>query len=198
MFFENELKQTRAQLAQAQQALQSGGFNPGALKAEPQAAAESYARIKAQVTAAEVMLQSMRSSLADTAPEVQRQLALLAALRAQLEDVERNTPSTGNADYISRLRDFKYQEKLLELFAQQYEMARVDESRDGAVVQVVDPASPPETKSAPKRVLTAIVATFITGLLLALWILARHFWQRAQADPVTGVKLQRLRAAWRR
>jgi len=198
MFFENELKQTRAQLAQAQQALQNGGFNPGALKAEPQSAAESYARIKAQVTAAEVTLQSMRSSLADTAPEVQRQLALLAALRAQLEDVERNTPNTGNADYISRLRDFKYQEKLLELFAQQYEMARVDESRDGAVVQVVDPASPPETKSAPKRVLTAIVATFITGLLLALWILARHFWQRAQADPVTGVKLERLRAAWRR
>ena len=197
LFFETELKQARAKLSTAQQALQNGGFNAGAIKAEPQAAAESYARIKAETTAAEVKLQSMRSSLADTAPEMQRQFALLTALRGQLDQLERTTPATGDADYVSRYREFKYQEKLVELFSQQFETARVDESRDGAVVQVVDPATPPEIKSGPKRVLTAIVAAAIAAVLLVLWILMRHFLGRARADPQTAEKLGRLRAAWR-
>ena len=198
LFFETELKQARGKLASAQQALQNGGFNAGALKAEPQAAAESYARIKAETTSAEVQLQSMRSGLADTAPEVQRQVALLTALRAQLAQLERSAPTTSDADYVSRYREFKYQEKLVELFSQQYESARVDESRDGAVVQVVDPASPPEHKSGPKRVLTALISAAIAGLLLTFWVLLRYFLEQAQANPTTAEKLRRLRSAWRR
>jgi len=198
VFFETELKKTRVKLAEAQQALQGGGFNPGALKTEPQSAAETYARVKAETTSAEVALQAMRSSLADTAPEVQRQVALLGALRAQLEQLERDTPTTGNADYVSRYREFKYQEKLVELFSQQYEMARLDESRDGAVVQVVDPATPPEKKSGPKRLSTAIAAAVFSGVLLVLWILVRYFWQRARANPQMAGKLQHLHEAWRR
>lgn len=198
VFFETELKKARVKLDEAQRILQSGGFNAGALKAEPHAAAESYARVKAEITSAEVVLQAMRSRLADSAPEVQHQLAMLAALRSQLEQLERNTPTTGDADYLSRYREFKYQEKLVELFSQQYEMARLDEGRDGAVVQVVDPATPPERKSGPKRVLTALVAAIVSGLLLVLWILLRHFWQQAQAHPDTAAKLQRLKDAWRR
>ncbi len=61
VFFEAQLKKTRDELTAAQQALQASGFNPGALKAEPKAAAEGYARLKAEVTAAEVRLQTMRS-----------------------------------------------------------------------------------------------------------------------------------------
>ena len=82
MFFEKELKDARDQLEKAQQALQASGFNVGALRAEPRAAAESYARLKAEITAAEVRTQVLRGSLADSAPEVQRQLAQLSALRA--------------------------------------------------------------------------------------------------------------------
>ena len=56
-FFEAELKRTRAKLTEAQQVLQSsGGLDAEALRAEPKAAAEGYARLKAEVTAAEVRL----------------------------------------------------------------------------------------------------------------------------------------------
>ena len=51
LFFERQLQQSRDRLVQAQQALQSSGFNASALKAEPKAAAEAYARsgLKAQL-----------------------------------------------------------------------------------------------------------------------------------------------------
>ena len=174
-FFEAELKKTREQLAQAQQDLQRSGFNPGALKTEPKAAAESYARIKAETTAAEVKLQTLRRSLADSSTEVQQQQTLLGALRAQLlklESVDR--PDASDAGYIGRYREYKYQESLFELFARQFEAARLDESREAGLIQVVDPATPPEHKSKPKRASIALGATLLAALLLSAGVILQQ------------------------
>jgi uncharacterized protein involved in exopolysaccharide biosynthesis len=198
MFFEKELKEARDQLEKAQQALQASGFNVGALRAEPRAAAESYARLKAEITAAEVRTQVLRGSLADSSPEVQRQLAQLSALRAQLTRLEQASDSNVGPDYLSKYREFKYRETLFELFARQYEIARVDESREGALIQVVDVAVPPEYKSKPKRLFIAVAATLLSLLLLGMFILVRHFWRESAADPEGAQKVARLRAAFGR
>lgn len=199
MFFEQQLQQTRDKLTQAQQALQASGLTEGTLKAEPKAAAEGYAQIKAEVTAAEVRLQTLRRGLADNASEVQQQLATLVALRAQLSKRERATEVSGGPDYVSKYREFKYQEVLFDLFARQYEAARADESREGALIQVIDPAAPPERKSKPKRSIVALVATLGSGLVLAASILVRQAWLKSSEDPSTASKMARLRAAlWRR
>jgi uncharacterized protein involved in exopolysaccharide biosynthesis len=177
-FFEKELKDARDQLGKAQLALQASGFTVGALRAEPKAAAESYARLKAEVTAAEVRTQVLRGSLADSAPEVQTQLAQLSALRTQLARLEQATDSSVGPDYVSKYREFKYRETLFELFARQYEIARVDESREGALIQVLDPATPPERRSKPKRVLTAAAAALAALVLMSVVLLARHLSRR--------------------
>lgn len=179
-FFEGELKAASERLAQAQAVLQASGFTTGALKAEPKAAAEGYARLRAEATAAEVRLQTLRNRLADESPEVQQQLTQLSALRAQLARLESNQDlvSRDAPDYVTRYRDFKYQEALFELFARQYEMARLDESREGTLIQVVDPATPPERKSWPRRGFTAVAATLITALVLSGVIVVRHMARR--------------------
>jgi uncharacterized protein involved in exopolysaccharide biosynthesis len=198
VFFEKELKDARDQLARAQQALQASGFNVGALRAEPKAAAESYARLKAEITAAEVRTQVLRGSLADSSPEVQQQLAQLSALRAQLARLEQTADANVGPDYLTKYREFKYRETLFELFARQYELARVDESREGALIQVVDVAVPPEYKSKPKRLFFAVAATMLSLLLLGMFILVRHFWRETAADPEGAEKVARLRAAFGR
>jgi uncharacterized protein involved in exopolysaccharide biosynthesis len=171
VFFERQLQASRDRLVQAQQALQSSGFNPGALKAEPKAAAEAYARLKAEATSAEVRLQMLRGSLADGTPEVQQQQAELAALRGQLARSERASGSTDGPDYVSKYREFKYQESLFELYARQFELARVDESREGALIQVLDVATPPERKSRPRRgviAISAMLAAFSASAIFAV------------------------------
>jgi len=178
MFFEQQLQQSRERLVQAQQALQASGFNPGALKAEPRAAAEGYARLKAEVTAAEVRLQVTRSSLTDSAPEVRQQQTTLTALREQLARTEQAAAPAGGPDYIGRYRDFKYQETLFDLYARQFELARVDESREGTLIQVLDPATPPERKSKPKRALTAANTALAAALVLVAWVLLRRSMHR--------------------
>ncbi len=185
VFFEAQLKTTRDNLTQAQQALQESGFNQGAIKSEPKAAAESYARLRAELTAAEVKLQAGRRSFTDAAPELQQQLATVSALRGQLSRLESSTDVAGGADYVTKFREFKYQETLFELFARQYELARVDESREGALIQVVDTATPPEKKSKPVRSLIAAAAGLAALLLTALVLLGRHVWRLRPTTPAT-------------
>lgn len=179
-FLEHQLKLTRERLTQAQQALQETGFNEGALKADARASAEGYARIRAEVTAAEIRLQSLRLRFADNTPEVQQAISTLQALRSQLAKAGSDAVTDkGGPDYISKYRAFKYQETLFELFARQYEIARVDESREGALIQVVDPASVPEAKSRPQRAVIGVVSAAVTLILL-----------------VGGLTLRGLRTEW--
>jgi len=198
VFFEGELKRTQAQLTDAQQKLQNSGFNPGALKTEPKAEVDNYAKIKAQATAAEVQLQVMRQKLADTSPEVQQQLSLVDALRRQMQQLESSQGGKSDSDYVARYREFKYQETLLDLLSKQFELARMDESRDGALIQVVDVATLPEHKSKPKRALIAVGTTVGVWVLLLFYVLCRHFWREAASQPDNAEKFANLRRAWRR
>lgn len=177
-FFEQQLAMTRDRLTQAQVALQGSGYSQGVLKAEPKAAAELYARLRAELTAATVKLETMGSMLTDRAPELQQQRALVQALRGQIASVEQKSEQPGggteagaerDAGYIGKYREFKYQETLFELFARQYEMARVDEAREGGLIQVLDAAVVPERKSKPKRGLLAAGAAVVAAVLLAVW-----------------------------
>jgi uncharacterized protein involved in exopolysaccharide biosynthesis len=179
-FFEEQLQQTKDKLTKAQIALQGSGFNQGALKAEPKAAAEGYARLRAEVTAAEVKLQTMRRMLTENAPELQQQEATVSALRTQLARAEQREDVRGGSDYVTKFREFKYQETLFDLFARQYELARVDESREGALIQVLDVATPPERKSKPRRAVVAAVAALAAGLFLAIFILGQFFFRERQ------------------
>jgi uncharacterized protein involved in exopolysaccharide biosynthesis len=198
-FFELQLRQTQEKLVQAQQALQASGFAQGALKAEPKSAAEAYARLRAEQTAAEVRLQTLRGSLSDNTPEVQQQQSTVAALRSQVSRLEKPADAAGGPDYVGKYREFKYQETLFDLFAKQYELARVDESREGGLIQVVDAAAPPERKSKPKRLLIALGAAFASGILLVAVVLIRRSWCAAIADPANADQMERLgRALGRR
>lgn len=184
-FFETQLKATRDRLSAAQIALQQSGFNQGALRAEPRAAAEGFARLKAEVTAAEVRVQAMRGYMSEQAPEFRQALIMLGALRDQLARTEtRSAEAPTDSGYVERYREFKYQEMLFELFARQYELARVDESREGALVQVVDAALPPEKPSAPRKArIAAGVAVLVSigaGIGLAFGLL-RERLRRAPA-----------------
>ena len=184
VFFEKQMQDTKARLVAAQTALQQSGFTAGAIKAEPQAAAEQYARVRAEATAAEVRLQTLRESLVDTAPEVRQQAAQLAALRTQLDQLAATAqPDASGPDYISKYREFKYQETLFDLMAKQYALARVDESREGALVQVVDPALPAELKSKPKRSLIALSAALMGLIAASAWVLVGRYRKLVQASP---------------
>ncbi len=155
-FFERQMNSARAALERSQRSLERSGIGAGVLRAEPKAAMEGYARLLAEITAAEVRLEALRRGYTENAVEVQKQVTTLAALRQQLRSMEVSDQAANGSEYLGKLREFKYQEALLELFARQYEAAKLDESRDSGLVQVIDVATAAERKNRPRRLLVAL------------------------------------------
>ncbi|PRD68568.1 lipopolysaccharide biosynthesis protein [Malikia spinosa] len=197
LFFEKQLKQTQYKLTQAEQALRSSSVDASTLKSDPKAAVTAVAQLQAQVTAQEVKVASLRGYLTESAPDFKQAMTELGALRAQLNKLENaNSKSSGDGDYTTRYREFKYQETLFELFAKQYELAKVDEAREGAVVQVLDIAQAPEKKSKPKKALIAILATLGSGFALLLYVLIRQNLRNARRSSETAERLAKIRRSF--
>ena len=160
-------------------------------------------QMRAEVAAREVMLQRLKAGATTQNPEVQRQEIELKALRSQLQELESSRAKRSQGDplmpatmvpeagleYTRRLRDVKYRETLYELLATQYEAARIDEAKEAPVIQVVDPAIPPEKKTAPSR-----RAYLLLGLLLggAIGIISALLVSVSR-DPVRAGKMAALK-----
>ena len=200
LFFEKQLVKAKDNLTAAEQALKATGISDSVLKSNPATAVAGIAALKAQITAQEVKVGAMRGYLAETAPDFRQAMNELANLRAQLSKQDKDEAAgngAGQGDYISRYRDFKYHETLFELFAKQYELAKVDEAREGAVIQVLDVAQPPERKSKPKKALIAIIAALASGFALLLFVFVRQALRNVGRDQETAGKLTQLKTSWR-
>ena len=201
VFFEKQLQQTKAKLVAAQQTLAASGVSVAELNISPDVALEGPARLRAEVTAQEVKLASMRSYLTENAPAFKQAMSTLTALKKQLslaEKVQNPSERSQDNDYINNYREYKYQETLFELFAKQFELAKIDEGRESPVIQVVDVAQVPELKSKPKKALIAVMATLLTGFMLLFFVFARSTWRNGQSDPATAEKIALIRQAWNR
>ena len=89
----------------------------------------------------------------------------------------------------------KYNETIFDILARQFEVAKLDEAKQGSVIQVVDSAVPPERRSFPKRTLIVLGSVFVGLFLGILAALAQAGVERMKADPGTREKLAVLRKA---
>lgn len=169
--FQKQLEQTRVLLGAAQDKLTAAGFNSGTLKAEPKATAEAFARIKAEIAANEIRLQTALRTLTEQAVEVQQLRAANNELQVQLRRFEKPVqgPTQQDQDYVLAYREVKYQEAMFDIYARQFELARLDEAKEGALFQLVDKATPPERRSAPQRTKIALSAMLLAALSLCMF-----------------------------
>jgi uncharacterized protein involved in exopolysaccharide biosynthesis len=202
LFFEKQLNQAKEKLIQSELELKATGVSGTVLKSNPTSAVAAVAGLQAAVTSQEVKLGAMRGYLADTAPEFKQAMSELSNLKVQLSRQEKDMPlsvakDSLSGDYISKYREFKYHEVLFELFAKQYEIARVDEAREGAVIQVLDKAQPPELKSKPKKASIAITVSLCSGLVLLVFVFVRQALLKVCSEEETAKKISRIKASWR-
>lgn len=101
-------------------------------------------------------------------------------------------------EYIRRLRDVKYYETVFNILSRQFEAAKLDEAREGELVQVVDPALVPDRKSSPSRALWTAVALLIGLAASVTFFLSRATLEWMHGDPETDRKLVAVRHLWLR
>lgn len=203
LFFEKQLTQAKDKLIQSETSLKATGISGSVLKSNPATAVATVAGLQAAITSQEVKLGAMRSFLAETAPDFKLAMNELVNLRAQLAKQEKDNTldvgkTTKEGDYISKYREFKYHETLFELFSRQYELAKVDEAREGAVIQVLDPAQTPERKTKPKRAIIAIISTLASGFVFLMFIFFRKFLSNVGQISGSTHKITQLKNSWRK
>lgn len=178
-FFEDQFRNTKMALTDAQLDLQRTGFDSGAIRAEPKAVAEAYSKLKAQIVAAEVKLSASSSMLSPRSVEVASQQAAISSMREQLQKMEEPARPKDSSGYLDAYRNFKYQEALFDIYARQFELAKLDEARQAGLIQVLDKAQKPERKSKPQRSLIAL-GGILFGVLVA--VASVYFQERRRAS----------------
>ena len=196
-FLEKELTKVKENLAKAEVALGGAGISENTLKFNPVTMGQGIATLRAQIMAKELQLTSMRGYLTTNSPSFRLASQELAALRAQLGKYENTQPAGDNAEYVNRYREFKYQEVLFEQLSKQFELAKLDELRDG-LIQVVDVAVPPERKANLHKGIIVGLAWFVAGLLLLAFVFVRQALKRVDQDPENASKLVAIRAGFGR
>ncbi|MDR5727643.1 MAG: GNVR domain-containing protein [Terriglobia bacterium] len=215
VFFEQQVEQEKSKLADAEVALEATEKATGIIQPQGQAEAviATIMQLQAQISASEVELGALRSSSTNQNPEVITLQSQIAALRAQLADFEKGHPGAvaaeGNVlmptsqvpaaslEYLRRMRDVRYQETLFEFMTRQYEMAKVDEAKQGQLIQVVDPALVPERRSWPPRTLLTLLAFVLGAIFSSLWVVLESAYERAMREPEMAAKIGQLRQTLR-
>lgn len=211
VFFQQQLLEANQNLTTAEEALKSAEQSTGVLQIDSQAKSliQSAATLNGQIAAKEVQLQGMRSFATEDNPQMilaEQELGALKAQLAKLTGTSENSSSDiimpkGNIpqagmEYLNKLRDVRYYETVEELIAKQFEIAKLDEARQGQDVQVVDPAVPPEKRSFPRRTLTIFVATLLGFLVACGWSLLANGFESFKNNPAERLRLERLRATF--
>jgi capsule polysaccharide export protein KpsE/RkpR len=213
-FFEKQLLSAKDQLANAEIELKKVQQATGLIVPSEQARAsiEGVARIRAMISAKEVQIAAMQHFATSTNPELQQAQQELAALRSQLPKLERGQPGTDSdtssivapgrvpesaMEFIRKFRDFKYHETIYELLTKQLELARLEEAKDYAALQVLDLPVRPDQRSKPYRSLIMALGA-LAGLIgsAVYWV-----YKEKAADPDRSSAWQRwevVKSYWQR
>lgn len=208
-FFEQQLEQANQNLAKSEEALKEMEQKTGLIQLDSQTRAliESAAALRAQITAKEVQIQGMQTYATGENAQLVEAQQELDSLRTQLAKlgggsdgsdniiVSKGQMTDASTEYVRRYRDVKYDETIFEILARQFELAKLDEAKEGAVIQVVDPAVVPDKRSFPKRSIMIVIATavgFLVGIFIAFLMAGL---ERLRENPEVASKLAFLHRA---
>jgi len=196
LFFGQQLEKEKDDLEDAEVELKKTEEQSGLIAPSGQTETEirTIAETQAAVAAREVQLAGLRDSATEQNPEVIRLKSEIADLQGQLVRLQSGSGKGSIAaiptskvpelqlEYVRKEREVKYHEALFDMLSRQYEAARLDEARDAPVLQVLDPASYPDTKSSPVRsyyMLGGLIFGFLMG---CIWVLTREHIQELRVS----------------
>ena len=214
-FMTAQLAKAKAGLSEAEDSLRKFQERHQAIVLQDQTrgAIDAAVRLKAEIMAAEVQLQVMRTWMTDVSPDVIAQVRRIEEMKRYLGDIQygedvytrRSTANGKNGktangrdgDFhvpfakvpevgleLARLtREAKIQEAVVTLLTQQYEQARLGEARDLPTVRILDVARPPDKHYKPKFLMWSAI-TFVASMFIGALL------------PFGIEHVRRLRRAW--
>jgi uncharacterized protein involved in exopolysaccharide biosynthesis len=206
LFYEEQLSRAKEDLIAAELSFQQVQQKKGIVQPEAQAKAliEGMAALHAQVAAKQVELQALRSYSTESNPSVQIAENQLASLQEEASRLDQRSHASravdlglqdvagAGIDYLRAAHELQYRQGIFDLLLKQYDAARLDEAKDAAVIQVVEPAIPPDKRSAPRRTVVVILFAAFAFLGVCVYLHIRDLEQR---NPAAAQSLGTLKNA---
>lgn len=180
IFLEERFAKTKADLLAAENKLKLFQTNNKIVDVSEQTkgAIKGIAEISAQLALEEVKLASLRRTLTESSQEVRNQLSVVNNIKSQLSRMEgtqktNSIPTLGSVpglgqEYVQILRELKIQETLSELIVKQLEVAKLNESKNIAPIQIIQKAAVPDKKFKPKRLSVILILTIFSTLMAVI------------------------------
>ncbi len=177
------------------------------LKEEARAMLQGAATIEGQLIEAESESRGLQAIYTDNNVRVRAVQGRINELRHQMEKLGGSAPGQAGAPtdsaalthpslqnlpllgvtYADLYRRMQIQEAVYESLTQQLELAKVQEAKETPSVKVLDPATTPERKSYPPRLMIMLSCAVLALLASAMVLLGKEQW--AEVDPQEPGKL---------
>jgi tyrosine-protein kinase Etk/Wzc len=210
-FFSQQLAIEKDRLTDAEIALQQTEEKTGAISPTGQTGVviSQVAALQSQIISREVQLDALRTSSTDQNPDVIRLNTEIAGLRQQMRGLESEQKGRKPGDisltsrslpedqvtFLRKQRDVQYHTLIFDLIARQFEAARMDEAKASPLIQVLDPAEPPDRKSGPFRALWTLSGLILGFIYGCVSVIGSYVRSRVVADPENAAKLAQFRRA---
>ena len=214
-YFESQLELAENDLQAATERLSQYGRRNAALDIDSGAKgiADALGRLQGQIIASEAELKGLRTVYADDNQQVKAVEAQIAELKRQMAqmggpaNVAKPGESAAGQDdqpslahlwgtapfYLDLAGQVKLKAAIVDTLAQQFELAKLQESNRISDIQLLDPAQPPLKKSGPHRALITLAVGLLVFLGLCSWILLKDWWVNTPADdPWKGLLSSRM------
>ncbi len=215
LFYERQLAAAREDLVRAEEDMRQTKERTGVIDIEGQERGMigSAAELRGQLAAKQIEIKAMREFAGPGNPDLQRAQQEVSGMEAQLAQMDaasdrrtgdliapKGSTTQAALDYARAMREVKYRETIQDLLTRQYEGARVDEAREGALIQIVEPAVVPDRPNSSYKiwimivsVLLAIPLALLTAAAVEVVSILRRSRARAGSWPAA---LEQVLAAW--
>lgn len=210
IFIEERLAQTQRELTLAEENLKKfkEKHKTIALDVQMRAAIQSAADLKAELALNEIQLNVLREAMSESHPQIRELKTKIKEIEKQLSfmefgdsekkenkllDVPFSAVPSLSLELARLTREVRIQEVLFELLTQQYEQAKIQETKDTPTIQVLDRAVPPEKKTRPKRAFLVGIAGIVSLFLSIVFVFALEYFKNSKArNPEEFKKLEEI------
>jgi len=185
IFLENRVQELTNEIKIAEDSLKDYQERTGLLdvKSQLQGILTTHASLEKEFAGKQLQLMVMQKLYSGNSPQVKELEVQVQEYEKKLKELRlegdpgspmlplKGLPET-TVGYLRRYREIEIDNLLLEYVMPLYEQAKIDEKKDYPVLQVIDYAIPPATKTYPPRVLFAFIGacclTFLAYVLLRI------------------------------
>jgi uncharacterized protein involved in exopolysaccharide biosynthesis len=211
LFYEDQLNDAKAALVGAEAAFQQVQQKKGLVQPDVQAKAvvEGLAALRAQIAAKQVELEALRSFSTERNAAVQIEERELSSLEGEAARMEERSRASGFGDltlhdvpgagivYLRAAHEVQYRQAIFDLLMKQYDAARLDEAKEAAVIQVLEPAIEPDRRSSPRYALTLLLCA-AAGIIIGCSLVLFSCWEELlSSDPYLTRQMEELKCAVR-